>query len=120
MSSCAGVAPLRSSWARISSGRNGRMRMAGETFGLAGLIAAVRHIHPALANGKALPRVRKKGSLSKQLKERSRRFAAICLVFVASGIGLGVKSASAQDTAQGKVLRVAVKPIQPFVLKQGT
>jgi ABC-type amino acid transport substrate-binding protein len=58
-------------------------------------------------------------SLPKQLN-RSRKCAAICIVFVAATIGLGLKGADAQDTAQGKVLRVAVKPIAPFVFKQGT
>lgn len=49
-----------------------------------------------------------------------RRFAAISLLVVAAWAGLGVARVNAEDAAQGKVLRVAVKPIAPFVLKQGT
>lgn len=49
-----------------------------------------------------------------------RRFAAISLLVVAAWASLGVARVNAEDAAQGKVLRVAVKPIAPFVLKQGT
>src|SRR5260221_9433207 len=50
---------------------------------------------------------------------RPRQWAAIRLVFVAVWIGL-VNGAAAEDAAHANVLRVAVKPIAPFVLKQGT
>ena len=50
----------------------------------------------------------------------ARKRAAICLVCVAASIGLGAKGAGAEEAAQGKALRVAVKPIAPFVLKKGT
>jgi ABC-type amino acid transport substrate-binding protein len=48
------------------------------------------------------------------------RWLAIGLVLVATWAGLGAKGAIAQDTTQSKMLRVAVKPIEPFVFKQGT
>jgi len=55
-----------------------------------------------------------------QDNRRSRRCAAICLFILAMVLGLGVQGVAAQDSTQGKVLRVAVKPIPPFVFKQGT
>jgi ABC-type amino acid transport substrate-binding protein len=48
-----------------------------------------------------------------------KRFKAICIVFVVALAGLGANGAAAQDTA-GKVLRVAVKPIAPFVFGHAT
>ncbi len=44
---------------------------------------------------------------------------AMFLVCVAASMGLGVQGARAQDAAPAKTLSVAVKPIAPFVLKQG-
>jgi len=38
---------------------------------------------------------------------------------LAAWIGIGMAPAAAQEAAQGKTLRVAIKPIAPFVLKQG-
>jgi len=55
-----------------------------------------------------------------QDNRRSRRCAAICLFILAMVSGPGVQGVAAQDSTQGKVLRVAVKPIPPFVFKQGT
>jgi polar amino acid transport system substrate-binding protein len=51
--------------------------------------------------------------------ETSRRLA-ICLLVVALCIGLDPTPARAQEAVQGKALRVAVKPIAPFVFRQGT
>jgi len=51
---------------------------------------------------------------------RFHALVTICLLIVATAIGPGVEGARAQDTAEGKVLRVAVKPIEPFVFKRGT
>ncbi len=48
-----------------------------------------------------------------------KRFKAICIVFVVALACLGARGAAAQDTT-GKVLRVAVKPIAPFVFGHGT
>ncbi|HEX4524656.1 MAG TPA: transporter substrate-binding domain-containing protein [Casimicrobiaceae bacterium] len=50
----------------------------------------------------------------------SRKFAAIWLLLVVACLALGVPRVNAQDAAQRKALRVAVKPIAPFVLKRGT
>ena len=47
-----------------------------------------------------------------------RALVAICLLVAATAIGPGLKDAGAEDG--GKVLRVAVKPIEPFVFKRGT
>jgi len=44
---------------------------------------------------------------------------AMFLVCVAALMGLGVQDARAQEPAPAKTLNVAVKPIAPFVLKQG-
>jgi hypothetical protein len=49
-----------------------------------------------------------------------RRFKAICIIFVVAVTCLGANGAVAQDAAEGKVLRVAVKPITPFVFKHET
>jgi ABC-type amino acid transport substrate-binding protein len=78
-----------------------------------------RHHHAALAHDMTSPPVAKKCSISKHPNDRLRRLAAICFVFVAAGVGPGMNGADAQDATQGKVLRVAVKPIPPFVFKQG-
>jgi ABC-type amino acid transport substrate-binding protein len=51
---------------------------------------------------------------------RLHRCVALLLVLVAMAIGLGAADAGAQDHAPRAVLRVAVKPIEPFVFKQGT
>jgi len=62
------------------------------------------------------------GHLSKNLvtamredRMAQRRFKAICIIFVVAVTCLGANCAVAQDAAEGKVLRVAVKPIAPFV-----
>jgi len=49
----------------------------------------------------------------------ARALVAVCLAFFATVIGLGVGNARAEDAVQGKPLRVAVKPIAPFVFKNG-
>ena len=49
-----------------------------------------------------------------------KKFMAICIIFVVAVTCLGAKGAVAQDAAEGKVLRVAVKPIAPFVFKHET
>src|SRR6516164_8132682 len=49
----------------------------------------------------------------------ARALVAVCLAFFATVIGLGVGNARAEDGAQGKPLRVAVKPIAPFVFENG-
>ena len=89
-------------------------------FTLDGVIAILRRIYVTLVNSDTAPQVCKKRPLSKRPYDRSRKLAAIGLVLVAAGTGLGVNGAGAEDAAQGKVLRVAVKPIAPFVFKQGT
>jgi len=80
----------------------------------------MRRLYVALYKGMTLPQVRSEPTISEQPRNRSRKRAAMCLVLVATGIGLGVKCASAEDAVQTKMLRVAVKPIAPFVLKNGT
>src|SRR4249920_3145138 len=50
-----------------------------------------------------------------------KRFKAICIIFVVAAVTcLGANGAVAQNAAEGKVLRVAVKPIAPFVVKHET
>src|SRR5215470_10823043 len=88
--------------------------MAGSLFALTKAIASTRHIY-----GKIAPLLGDSHAFPKQPNRFPRR-AAICVVFVAATISLGLQRAGAQDTAQGKVLRVAIKPIAPFVFKQGT
>ena len=78
------------------------------------------HVYLTLAKGETLTQDYKKGTISTQSYYRSRKRAAICLFVVAAWIGLGVAHGHAEDAPQGKALRVAVKPIAPFVLKQGT
>jgi len=46
-----------------------------------------------------------------------RRFKAICIIVFLATTFPGANGAVAQDAAEGKVLRVAVKPIAPFVFK---
>jgi polar amino acid transport system substrate-binding protein len=53
------------------------------------------------------------------MRMAKKRFKAICIVFVVALACLGARGAAAQDAA-GKVLRVAVKPIAPFVFKHQT
>ena len=93
------------------------MRRKLSTLGL--VIATLLRIYVTQETGKTLPQVCGRGTVSKKPRYRWRKYAGICIVFVAAEIGLGVNGAGAQDTAQGKTLRVAVKPIAPFVLKQG-
>jgi len=50
----------------------------------------------------------------------ARTFVTICFAFFATAIGLGAAEVGAEDAAQAKPLRVAVKPIAPFVFKSGT
>ena len=94
--------------------------MPRKLFTLEQVIAMLRSISMTLDNGDTISQVCKKEMVSKRPYSRSRECAAICLVFVAASIGLGVNGAGAEDVAQGKALRVAVKPIAPFVLKKGT
>jgi ABC-type amino acid transport substrate-binding protein len=49
----------------------------------------------------------------------TRTLATIFVVILATGIGLSAGNAAAEDSSQGKPLRVAVKPIAPFVFKNG-
>ena len=94
--------------------------MAGNLCARKRVIAALRYILVELTHGDTLPRVCRERSIVKQPNDCLRKCAAICLVFVATGTGLGTSDARAQEPAQGKVLRVAVKPIPPFVFKQGS
>jgi len=80
----------------------------------------LRHIYGKLANGKTLPQVCNGITNLKRPYYRTYMRAAKCILLVAAGIGLGVIGAGAEDVAQGIALRVAVKPIAPFVLKHGT
>ncbi len=92
--------------------------MPRRLFTLDQVIAILRRIYVRLVNSDTAPQVCKKGPLSKRPYDRPRKLVAIGLVLVAAGTSLGVNSAGAEDAAQGKALRVAVKPIAPFVLKQ--
>jgi len=92
--------------------------MPRRLFTLDQAIAILRRIYVTLVNSDTAPQVCKKRPLSTRPYDRSRKLAAIGLVLVAAGTGLGVNGAGAEDAAQGKALRVAVKPIAPFVLKQ--
>src|SRR5271170_6273931 len=58
-------------------------------------------------------------AIERRNPETSKR-GVICLLVVAVWIGLNLTSARAQEPVRGDALRVAVKPIAPFVLKQGT
>jgi ABC-type amino acid transport substrate-binding protein len=49
----------------------------------------------------------------------TRTLATICLVILSARIGFDIANARAEDGAQGKPLRVAVKPIAPFVFENG-
>ena len=59
-------------------------------------------------------------SIASQGNDRSGGRVAIGIVLVATALGVCAQAAAAQDAAQGRALRVAVKPIEPFVFKQGT
>ena len=89
-------------------------------FMLEQVIAILRRLNVTPDNGDTMPRGDKKGTTSRRPSYCSRMRALICLVLLAVGTGLDVTSAGAEDAAQGKVVRVAVKTIAPFVLKQGT
>src|SRR5439155_283231 len=54
------------------------------------------------------------------MRMAQKKFMAICIIFVVAVTCLGAKGAVAQDAAEGKVLRVSVKPIAPFVFKHET
>ncbi len=84
------------------------------------VIAILRRVCVMLNGSVAMTRVVKWAAVLKWPYYRSRQRAAICLVVIAAVIGLGVKSAGAEDAQQSKAVRVAVKPIAPFVFKQGT
>ena len=56
--------------------------------------------------------------LATPLKLRPRKCASIGIALVAA-ICLGANAAMAQEASPGKALRVAVKPIEPFVFKRG-
>jgi ABC-type amino acid transport substrate-binding protein len=51
---------------------------------------------------------------------RLREWVAICLFLAVAGIAVGASDSGAQGTQQSGALRVAIKPIEPFVFKQGT
>ena len=80
----------------------------------------LRHNHVALSNGKTLPQAPNWNTVPTPPNYRSHKFAAIWLLVVTTWAGLGVAWADSERAAQGKALRVAVKPIAPFVIKQGT
>jgi polar amino acid transport system substrate-binding protein len=84
------------------------------------MIAILRHVGVAAAMGKTLPGTCDKSTIATQSYYRARKRAVICLLLVAAWISLGVADGHAEDATQRKVLRVAVKPVAPFVLKQGT
>jgi len=90
--------------------------MTGTLFTLERLTAVLRR-NVAGANDTTPPQVRKERPISKRPNDRTRKCSTICLVLVAA-MALGTQGADVQDTAQGKILRVAVKPIAPFVFKQ--
>src|SRR5205823_15024777 len=54
------------------------------------------------------------------MRMAQKKFMAICIIFVVAVTCLGAKGAVDQDEAEGKVLRVAVKPIAPIVFKHET
>jgi polar amino acid transport system substrate-binding protein len=92
--------------------------MPRRLFTLDQVIAILRRIYVTPVNSDTAPQACKNRHIAKQPYDRSRKPAAIGLVLVAAGIGFGVNGAGAEDS-QAKALRVAVKPIAPFVLKQG-
>jgi len=94
--------------------------MATKLLELERTIEALRRMCAAPANGRTLPQPCEEAAISKPPCCRSRQRSAIFLVLVAAWIAFGLKGAGAEDATQGKALRVAVKPIAPFVLKQGT
>jgi polar amino acid transport system substrate-binding protein len=67
---------------------------------------------------KTVLKLSEKRVASKQANRSGKR-SAICILFVAAAMSLSAGDTVAQDSAQAKVLRVAVKPIAPFVFKQG-
>ena len=68
----------------------------------------------------APPQPFSKRTISTQSYSHCRKFAAIWLSVVAVCASLGAARVDADEAPRGKGLRVAVKPIAPFVLKQGT
>jgi polar amino acid transport system substrate-binding protein len=94
--------------------------MSRKLFKLERAIAVLRHRYRILANGKTRPQVCNDVTNLKRPYYRASMRAAKGILLIAAGIGLGVIGAGAEDVAQGKELRVAVKPIAPFVLKHGT
>jgi polar amino acid transport system substrate-binding protein len=84
------------------------------------VIASLRHVDVAAAIDKTLPGTCDKSTISIQSYSRARKRTVIGLLLVAAWISLGVADGRAEDATQRKALRVAVKPIAPFVLKQGT
>src|SRR5215467_9117576 len=94
--------------------------MVGRMFARQRAIAALGHIYVALASGATLGQARREPAALKQQKHRALKRVTICIVLVGAAMGLMAHGAGAQDTPQGRVLRVATKPIPPFVFKQGT
>jgi polar amino acid transport system substrate-binding protein len=84
------------------------------------VMAILSRIYATLARGRTQPHFCGNGATATHSCFRLRKYAVMCLVIVAAEIGVGVKAAGAEDAAPGKVLRVAIKPIAPFVLRQGT
>src|SRR5438132_11275102 len=54
------------------------------------------------------------------MRMAQKKFMAICIIFVVAVTCLGAKGAGATGAAEGKLLRVAVKRIAPFVFKHET
>lgn len=94
--------------------------MPRELFSLKRLIASLRHIDGTPGAGRTLRQACWKRPFAGRSCRHWRLRASLWLVLAGVGIGLGMEGAHAEDAARGKALRVAVKPIAPFVLKQGT
>jgi polar amino acid transport system substrate-binding protein len=94
--------------------------MSRKLFKLERASSVLRHVYGVLANRKAPPQVWNDVINTKRPHYLARMRAAKGILLVAAGIGLVAIGAGAQDVAPGTALRVAVKPIAPFVLKRGT
>jgi polar amino acid transport system substrate-binding protein len=84
------------------------------------VFAMLSWVEATQTRGRTQRHSRRSGTITTQSSLRSRQYVVICLVMLALVTGIGVKVAAAEDAAPGKVLRVAIKPIAPFVIRQGT
>ena len=64
--------------------------------------------------------MRRKPGVRQWVRAGLRRLVLVPFVLFATAMGFHIADAYAQDATPGKVLRVAVKPIEPFVFKQAS